>query len=62
MSTGMLFIFIVIGAFIVFATQAGAKESKMDQNLGPGGWVLFLVIAGIVLYGIWSGVGIAFTH
>lgn len=60
MTSGTLFIALAIVAFVVFATQAGAKESKFLSS--PIAAIAFLVVMGIILYAIWTGTGIAFTH
>jgi len=60
-ATGTLFIIIVVASFVIFATQAGAKESRFLRS--PGNAILFLAVAGAILYAIWwSGSGIVFTH
>ena len=61
MTSGMLFLVIAIPAFIIWATQAGAKESKLLSS--PIASILFFVVVGLVLYFIWfQGTGISFTH
>ena len=51
----MLFIIIVVVAFFIFATQAGASESALNVKLGPGGWLIALVVVGAVLYFLYTG-------
>jgi len=60
MTSGTLFVILVVVGFVVFATQAGAKESKFLSS--PVAAIVFLTITGIILYAIWSRTGIAFTH
>lgn len=60
MAAGTLFLIIVIVGFAVFATQAGAKESKI--NLSFGGWFFLLIVGIAVLWGLMSSTGIAFMH
>lgn len=60
MTSGTLFLIIVFAAFFIFATQAGAKESKFLSS--PIACIVFMVVVGFVLYAIWSGTGVAFTH
>ena len=60
MTSGTLFIILVIIGFAVFATQAGAKESKLLSS--PLAAIAFLAVIGIILYAIWSGTGVTFTH
>ncbi len=56
----MLFVIIVIVGFVIFATQAGAKESKI--NLSFGGWFFLLIVGIAVLWALMGGTGIAFMH
>ena len=60
MTSGTLFIILVIVGFAVFATQAGAKESKFLSS--PIAAIAFFAVMGIILYAIWSGTGVAFMH
>jgi hypothetical protein len=60
MANGTLFMIIVIVFFVVFATQAGSRESKI--HLGFGGWMFLLVVVGGILWALWSGTGVAFLH
>lgn len=60
MASGTLFLILVIVGFVVFATQAGAKESKI--NLSFGGWFFLLFIGIAVLWGLMSSTGISFMH
>jgi hypothetical protein len=53
MSNGLVFVILVIFSFVIFATQAGAKESKVMRS--PLTCILFLVIMGSVLWAIWGG-------
>jgi len=52
-SSGTVFLVLVIASFIIFATQAGAQESKVMRS--PLTCILFLVIMGTVLWAIWGG-------
>lgn len=56
----MLFVIIVIVAFVIFATQAGAKESKFLSS--PFACIFFLVVVGGILYFIWTGASVAVLH
>jgi hypothetical protein len=61
MTSGTLFFIIAITAFVIFATQAGARESKFLSS--PIASILFAVVVGTVLYFIWwSGSGVFLTH
>ena len=51
--SGTVFIILVIASFVVFATQAGAKESKFMRS--PLTCILFLIIMGSILWAIWGG-------
>jgi hypothetical protein len=53
MSNGLVFVILVIVSFVVFATQAGARESKFMQS--PLTAALFLIIMGSILWAIWGG-------
>jgi hypothetical protein len=53
MSNGTLFVGLVIVSFIIFATQAGAQESKFLRS--PLTCILFLVVMGGILWAIWGG-------
>ena len=53
MSAGTLFLVLVIASFLIFATQAGAAESKFLRS--PLTCMLFLVVMGAVLWAIWGG-------
>lgn len=59
-SNGILFVIIVIVGFVVWATQAGARESKI--NLSFGGWFFLLLIGIAVLWALMSSTGIAFLR
>lgn len=50
---GALFIIIAVVAFVVFATQAGAQESRFLKS--PVACIIFLLVVGGILYVIWSG-------
>jgi hypothetical protein len=52
-SNGTIFLILVIVSFVVFATQAGARESKFMRS--PLTAFLFLIIMGSVLWAIWGG-------
>lgn len=56
-SSGTIFLIIVAAAFIIFATQAGAPESKFLRS--PFAAIFFLLVVGGVLYMIWSGASVA---
>lgn len=60
MTSGAFFLILVIVGFVVFATQVGAKESKFLSS--PIAAIAFLAVMSIILYAIWSGTGVAFTH
>jgi hypothetical protein len=61
LTTGALFFIIAIVAFFVWATQAGAKESKFGSS--PTACIVFFIVVALVLYGMWSGAHIAvLTH
>jgi hypothetical protein len=60
MASGTLFLIFVIVGFGIFATQAGAKESKI--HLSFGGWFFLLFIGIAVLWALMGGTGIAFMH
>ena len=53
MSNGLVFVILVIASFVVFATQAGAKESKFLRS--PLTCILFLAVMGLVLMFVWHG-------
>ena len=53
MSAGTIFLVLVIVSFVIFATQAGAQESKFLRS--PITAFLFLIIMGAVLWAIWGG-------
>ena len=53
MSAGTIFLVLVVVGFVVFATQAGAAESKFLRS--PLTCMLFLVVMGAVLWAIWGG-------
>jgi len=53
MSNGTIFLVLVIASFVVFATQAGAAESKFLRS--PLTCILFLVVMGGILWAIWGG-------
>lgn len=56
-----LFILLVVVGFVIFATQAGAKESRFLRS--PVAAIVFLAVVGAILYAIWySGSGVVFTH
>jgi hypothetical protein len=57
MTTGTLFLIIAFAGFFIFATQAGAKESKFLSS--PLSSILFLLIVGLVLWFLWSGAHVA---
>ena len=59
-SNGTLFLIIVIVGFVVFATQAGAKESKFLRS--PFAALCFLLVVGGVLFMLWSGASVAVLH
>ena len=50
---GTIFLILVVISFVVFATQAGAKESKVMRS--PLTCILFLVIMGSILWAVWGG-------
>lgn len=52
-SNGTIFLVLVIASFVVFATQAGAQESKVLRS--PLTCILFLAVMGLVLMVIWHG-------
>jgi hypothetical protein len=56
----MVFVIIVIVAFVVFATQAGAKESKFLSS--PFACIFFLLVVGGILYFILTGASVAVLH
>jgi hypothetical protein len=53
MSNGTLFLVLVVVGFVIFATQAGARESKFLRS--PLTCILFLVVMGGILWAIWGG-------
>jgi hypothetical protein len=60
MTNGTIFLVIVIAAFVIFATQAGAKESKFLSS--PFAAIFFLLVVGGVLFMLWSGASVAVLH
>jgi len=50
---GLVFLVLVIAGFVIWATQAGARESKVMRS--PLTCILFLVIMGLVLMFVWHG-------
>jgi hypothetical protein len=56
----MIFVIIVVVGFVIFATQAGAKESKILSS--PFACIFFLVVVGGILYFIWTGASITVLH
>ena len=57
MSNGMLFVVIVVAAFLFFATQFGAKESHFSTQT----MVILLFVVGLVLYFLWTGTSVSLT-
>ncbi len=60
MSSGALFVIIVVVGFIIFATQAGARESKI--HLSFWGWFFILIVGIAILWSLMSGTGVSFTR
>lgn len=52
-SPGLVFTILVVISYVVFATQAGARESKFMRS--PLTAILFLLIMGGILWAIWGG-------
>jgi len=50
---GTIFLILVVFSYVVFATQAGARESKFMRS--PLTAALFLLIMGGILWAIWGG-------
>jgi hypothetical protein len=53
----MLFVVIVVAAFLFFATQFGAKESHFSTQT----MVILLFVVGLVLYFLWTGTSVSLT-